>query len=281
MKIKILGSGGGERFPATFCGCDHCVEARRAGGKSIRSLSQTLINDDLLVDLPSDTDAHASRFGLNFGDVANILITHTHSDHFVPSVLFTRGSVYAHKLKYTEIGLYGSCDVNRVLETVDSAYGCNAGIKDSLHVNRILAYETKKVGDYEVTALPAKHALGKLVALNYIIKQGDKTLIYFHDTGYPNADVLDFIREKGFRADCVMLDATMGTADTHDTSGHMCFAQNKRLVQQLKEIGIAGESTVFVANHITHNNAETHDKIEQIFEGTGIIVSYDGLEIEI
>ena len=31
MKIKILGSGGGEGYPATFCGCDHCNTAIRKG----------------------------------------------------------------------------------------------------------------------------------------------------------------------------------------------------------------------------------------------------------
>ena len=70
MKIKILGSGGGEAYPATFCACEHCNAARRAGGKSIRTLSQTLINDDLLIDFPADTAEHARRFGLNLGDIA-------------------------------------------------------------------------------------------------------------------------------------------------------------------------------------------------------------------
>ncbi len=281
MKIKILGSGGGEAFPATFCGCDHCIEARKAGGKSIRTLTQTLINDDLLIDFPADTAEHARRFGLNIGDVSDILITHTHSDHFVPQPIYCRGSVYAHKLKFPELNIYGSSDVARVWETVESAYNCNPSIKASIHVNEICAYETRKVGNYTVTALPAKHAMNKLIALNYIVQQGEKTLIYFHDTGYPEMAVLDFIKGRGFRADCVMLDATMGYGDNPDSSGHMSFEQDKRLANALKKLGIADENTVFVANHITHNQAETHDKIEEIFKGSGIIVSFDGLELEI
>ena len=50
MEIKILGSGGGEGYPALFCGCEHCNAARKAGGKSLRSLSQTLIDGKLLID---------------------------------------------------------------------------------------------------------------------------------------------------------------------------------------------------------------------------------------
>ena len=69
MKIKILGSGGGESFPASFCCCAHCEEARKAGGKSLRSLSQTLIDDDLLIDFPSDTDAHCREYNINLGRI--------------------------------------------------------------------------------------------------------------------------------------------------------------------------------------------------------------------
>ena len=73
MKIKILGSGGGEGYPATFCTCEHCEEARKVKGKSLRSLSQTFINDDLLIDFPLDTDAHTVKYGINLGKIENIL----------------------------------------------------------------------------------------------------------------------------------------------------------------------------------------------------------------
>ena len=56
---------------------------------------------------------------------------------------------------------------------------------------------------------------------------------------------------------------------------------DKRLAELLKKLDIADDHTRFIANHITHNKAETHEKIEEIFEGTGIEVSYDGKVIEV
>lgn len=96
-------------------------------------------------------------------------------------------------------------------------------------------------------------------------------------------NVLDFIKgqERFRRVDCVMMDATMGVAEIEDAMHHMSFEQNKRLVELLKKLDIADDHTRFIANHITHNNAETHEKIEQIFEGTPIEVSYDGMEIDL
>ena len=43
MKIKILGSGGGEGFPAAFCSCEHCETARKIGNKSLRTLSGVVL----------------------------------------------------------------------------------------------------------------------------------------------------------------------------------------------------------------------------------------------
>ncbi|MBQ8880342.1 MAG: hypothetical protein IJY69_05855 [Clostridia bacterium] len=281
MKITILGSGGGEGFPAAFCSCDHCNMVRRAGGKSLRTLSQTLINDDLMIDLPPDSAWHSVRFGVNFGDIADFLITHTHSDHFDTYLLRHHGMWYAHNMKYPNINVYGSSDVRFVFDKVAEAYGgVNSAIAESVHIKEISAYETRAVGKYSVTALPAKHA-PKLVALNYVIKENGKVLVYFHDTGFPEQEILDFIKKNFGRVDCVMMDATMGTANTPDTANHMCFDQDKRLAVLLCEMGIADEKTVLVVNHFTHNNAETHDRIEEIFAGTGIIPAYDGMVIEI
>ena len=49
MKIKYLGTAAAEAFPAIFCNCKYCEEARELGGKNIRTRSQSLVNDDLLI----------------------------------------------------------------------------------------------------------------------------------------------------------------------------------------------------------------------------------------
>ena len=90
MRIEILGSGGSEGYPALFCGCEHCNSARKAKGKSLRSLSQTFIDDRLLIDLPPDTHMHFMQNGINFGDIENVLITHVHDDHYCSNPVLKR-----------------------------------------------------------------------------------------------------------------------------------------------------------------------------------------------
>ena len=280
MKITILGSGGGEGFPAAFCGCDHCNAARAVGGKSIRTLSQTLINGDLLIDFPVDTRIHALNVGANLGDVSNILVTHTHSDHFVPQELNCRGSCYAHNIKSETVTLWGSSDVKRAYDSVFSVYNIAESVAKNILFSEFLPYESREVGDYTVTPLPARHAK-ELTPYNYVISDGKKTLLYLLDTGYPTDETLEFIRNNVSHADCVIMDATMGVMPPSSYYGHMGFDENKMLKEYLVSVGVATDGTVFVADHITHNKAETHEKIEEIFDGTGILVAYDGLVVEI
>ena len=84
MKIKVLGTAAYERVPAMFCSCPICNYAREHGGKEVRTQAQVLINDDLLVDFGQDSFYHSLRFGVDFQQIKNILITHSHSDHFIP-----------------------------------------------------------------------------------------------------------------------------------------------------------------------------------------------------
>ena len=281
MKIKILGSGGGENFPASFCCCEHCEMARRAGGKSLRSLSQTLIDGDFLIDFPADTDDHCRRFGINLGKIENYLITHTHFDHFLPVSTFTRGKWGAHNMPYEHIYFHGpenlEREFNAAYEAIKDGDEC---YREKIHFVALKPQKITKIGAYSVTPIAAQHAPG-LGALNYIIQKNGKTLLYLLDTGYPTTETLDFFEKQGLLFDGVVMDATMGVSPAGIHTTHMCFEDNKTLKAALISRKLADEHTRFVATHFTHNQAETHDKIEEIFAGTGIDVAYDGYEMEI
>lgn len=280
MKIKILGSGGGESFPATFCTCAHCEEARKVGGKSIRSLHQTLINDDLVIDFPVDTDAHCRQYGINLGKIQNFLITHPHSDHYAPISLVCRGSLFAHNLKYDKTFFYGSDGLERMFDSVIAPYGIDANIRNNIGFVTMNDRQTEKVGSYIVTALKAEHA-SHLNSLNYVISDGKVNVLYLIDSGYPTKANLDYLNSQNYVFDCVVMDATMGYAPVGEYVYHMGFEENKILKTELINRGLALQNTKFIATHFTHNKAETHDKIEAIYSGTGIIVAYDSIEIDV
>ncbi len=277
MKIEILGSGGGEGYPALFCECEHCKASRKAGGKSIRSLSQTLIDDKLLIDLPTDTLAHFRQSGACLGDVAHLLITHVHADHFCPTLLDTRGTDFAPVMAEEKLHVYGNADVKRLFDGYYDLFPIREEIRKNIVFSTLTPCESFAIGKYTIMPLKANHAYEQ-TALNYVIDDGKTALLYLLDSGYPLPETLGKIVHYGKKFDCVIMDATMGE---NYYIGHMNFAQNKQLKSELLSAGVADGHTRFIVAHITHNHCGLHEEIEEYFKGSGIEVAYDGLSLEL
>ena len=90
MKIQYLGTAAAEGYPALFCECENCTKAKKLGGKNIRSRSQALIDDKLLIDYNADTNLHYITHKFNLPNIKHCLITHGHHDHFYPMDLLAR-----------------------------------------------------------------------------------------------------------------------------------------------------------------------------------------------
>lgn len=278
MKIQILGSGGGEGYPALFCGCRHCNAARKEGGKSLRSLSQTLIDGRLLIDLPADTQSHFRQHNINFGEIENVLVTHVHDDHYCPNILSSRGTDFAPVLGCEKLNIYGNADVERLFDGYYKLFPIRGEIRENIVFHTLQPFETVKIGGYTVTALKANHA-PEQVALNYIIDDGKAAVLYLLDGGYPlteqtRAAIAGYPRKLSL----VIADGTMGE---NYYVYHMNFGQVKRLKAELIKDCAAGKDTVFVVSHITHNHCGLHGEVERYFKDDGITVAYDGLNIEI
>jgi len=153
MKLTFLGTAAAEGFPAVFCNCDFCREAKRRGGKNIRTRSQSLINDDLLIDLPADTYHHFLQNGIEGHKIKHLFVTHSHQDHFYPEELKLRWGAYTHDMAVPTLQVH----LNR-----GSYPLAQAAIAESqrVEVHCLSHFETVTVENYRVTALPARHHAG-------------------------------------------------------------------------------------------------------------------------
>lgn len=276
MKIQILGSGGGEGYPALFCGCAHCGAARKAGGKSLRTLSQTLIDGKLLIDLPADTHMHFLHIGLSLGDIQHLLITHVHDDHYCPNLFGSRGTDFAPVLGCGKLNVYGNADVERLFNGYYKLFPIRDEIRENIVFHTLQPFKTVHIGDYTVTPLKANHA-PEQTALNFIIDDGASALLYLLDSGYPSDETLKFVKNYGKKFSCVVMDGTMGC---NYYVYHMNFEQNVRLKRELENFGVVDDNALFVVAHITHNHAGLHDEIEEYFKDSGITVAYDGIILQ-
>ena len=273
MKLTNLGTAAAEAMPAVFCNCEVCKEARRLGGKNIRTRSQTLINDDLLIDLPADTYFHFLTNGIEGDRVKNLLVTHSHGDHLYAGELEMRHSPFAHDMLEKTLGVYGGADVVRKIAEVPNV--------KNVDVNRIKAYQPTAVGDYTVTALPARHMDDPAdEPFIYVIQGKDATLLYAHDTGFFYEEVLDYIEKEKLYFDCISFDCTNVFLSFSDKGGHMGIDNIQRLNARLEAIGASDEKTVKIINHFSHNGNPIHHILEEAVREYGWLVAYDGMQTE-
>ena len=272
MKITYYGTGAGEAWPGVFCQCPICQEARRLGGKNIRTRSQALINDDLLIDLPPDNQLHSLYYGLDLGKVRALLFTHSHSDHCYPEDLEFLREGYSHTYK-AQLQIYGN---EAVAEKVNRA--CGGLGSEKLHFQYHVAETNASVSvlDYTVTVLRATHAPEER-CLFYHIAQGEKSVLYAHDTGIFTEENIAVISSLPGKLSLVSLDCT--SQKFRDGGYHMGFADTVEQKDRLLSLGLADEKTIWIVNHFSHNGGWLHEEISSHAKEHGMIASYDGMSV--
>jgi len=128
--------------------------------------------------------------------------------------------------------------------------------------------------------MPARHAFGEQ-ALIYLIRQGETTFLYAHDTGYLYDEVFDHLKEKRIRLHGVSFDCTNGLIPIKDTGSHMGFENIARVIERLRSIGAVDETTAMTVNHFSHNASPLQEDFERLAAPLDCAVAYDGFVMEL
>ena len=272
MKIQFLGTAAAEGMPAIFCNCAVCQEARKLGGKNIRTRSQALVDDQLLIDLPADTYMHFLMNGIEGDRIRNLLITHSHEDHLYPDELDLRRPPFGHDQRVPKLKVYCGEGAYAKIERFNRE-------DRNVAVEKVTHFSSVSFDGYTVTALPARHAPGD--GAQFYVIEGEKTILYAHDTGYFYEEVFDFIQQKGFRFDLVSMDCTNVDIPIDDEGTHMGIDNIQRVLKRLEDMGAVNNATVKVINHFSHNGNPLQHVLEARVADLGYVVSYDGMTLEI
>lgn len=270
MKLQYLGTAASEGWPAVFCACESCEQARRLGGKNIRTRCQALVDDTLLLDLPPDNYMHSLLHGVKLHQVTHLLVTHSHSDHWYPAELGLHRSPFCEgQVSFLEV--YGNDMVEKswrqeVEGRAEEPLSCS--------FTPLTPFVPVQVGRYTVTPLRALHDR-KECCLNYLISDGSATLLYAHDTGIFPEDTWGFL--KGKTVDLVSLDCNY-LLDS-DGGNHMGLPDAIMVKKRLLQEEIAHPSTVFVVSHFSHNGGLPHHTIAETAAKDGFLTAYDGMAV--
>ncbi|MDO4170845.1 MAG: MBL fold metallo-hydrolase [Lachnospiraceae bacterium] len=275
MEIQYLGTAAGEGWPALFCDCDICRYARKVGGRELRTRTQALIDGKLLIDFPPDTYEHALKHTLQLGKIKNLLITHSHMDHFFPVELIHRHEHFGHKTEGV-LHVYGNETTQKIFYDAVLIDRFQAHpLDDVVTFTVVEPFVDFTVDGYHVIPVAADHDKREK-CLIYIIEKNDKCMLYGHDTGV-NLSEQAWECIFNHQYDLISLDATMGWKQTPEY--HMGIPNDIEFSNRLKEKGCLKLNTKIVINHFSHNGEMTHEQLELFAKEHGMIAAYDGMKV--
>ena len=277
MKFQFLGTAAYEGVPAFFCHCENCKKSRMTGGRAIRTRSQAIIDDTLLIDFPADTYAHTVTHNIDLLNVKYCVITHTHSDHLYPADISSLRDGYAHTPDDYKLTFFGSEAVEASIKNNIDEINNKSEKSDFVMLK---AFDEVQAGEYKITALPAIHD-SKSGPLFYMIGKKEKNILYAHDTHYFDERVWEYFAEEKPYFSLVSLDCTNACLPLRYV-GHMGLEENIKVKQRMLEEGYADERTIFICNHFSHNGIHVaYYDFVPIAAKEGFLVSYDGMVVTI
>lgn len=277
MKLQYLGTAAAEGVPGMFCECEVCRKSRKAGGKNIRTRSQSLIDDKILIDFPADTYWHAMTHGISLSNIHTCLITHSHSDHLYPADLEMRSRGMAPAVPDEKPIVFYTCKsgYDMITEQIEK---CGLDKQNRVLCREITAFEPFEAEGYTVIPLAASHD-ERSTPVIFIIEKDGKRILYANDTGVFGEETWDYLQKYGKHFDLISLDCTMQI--TGQYCGHLNYSEDIQTRSRLREMGLIDDKTVCILNHFSHNGGLTYNEICEPAQKDGFTVSYDGMTIEI
>lgn len=279
MKILFLGTSP-DCSPVPFCNCGLCKEARRLGGKNIRTRCSLQLGSKYKVDFPADSYMQMLKYGLSYADLEHLFITHTHHDHLYPFDLTLRWGGYVLGDIPKRLHIYGSEAVYQRIVDVLHAYKEETNLdKYRITFRVVQPFESFQAGELRVTPILASHDSSHQTSLNYIFQNEGKTILQGFDTGwYPDET---WKKLADYRLDVAIMDCTYGGQETNSPN-HLWIGTLVEVKKKMEKMGILSENCRFIATHFgLHCGKLLHHQLEEKLNKWGIEVAYDGMAVEV
>ncbi len=276
MELKYLGTAAAEGWPGIYCKCDFCEQAKAKGGKNIRTRSQAVIDDFLLIDLPPDTYMHMLQDGLKMPLIEHVLITHSHQDHFYPEDLLFRCNGFAHGIT-APLTIYGNPTVINKLNVYRKSMSVQEkNLQTRIRWIELKPFETTQINQYRITPLLASHDPAETCFI-YSIEKNGKSILYANDTGFFPEETWEYLQD--YNPNMVSLDCTMGRFS--EGTNHLGVPDVLTLKERMLQTGMADLNTKFIATHFSHNGQLLHDDLVKILHPIQVLVAYDGFCVSV
>jgi len=240
MKLLFLGTGAADTDMNLY-----------APSINFRRNSCAMVNDDLLIDVGPHIFHYAETSGQNelFDNVKNIIVTHSHKDHFNPEN-FRR--IY----EKTNCTLWAD---KACIRRLTEAYGEEfAGSVNYVETSPLRTYQ---VGNYSITSLSSNHATPDQEEITrvYYITDGERNLYYGCDSSWIPTRTWNFIKDKPVNT--MVLELTCGDLAPDDWRlfEHNTIEMLELMMRMFKKFDRFASDVKFYTSHMAVTLHKSHD----------------------
>lgn len=253
MKVLFIGTGAADWDLGT-----------RVGDEFFRRLTAVKINDDFMIDCSADTADFINHNSGALDAVGNVIITHTHSDHYSPVAITS--------LLKKDVRVWAEPEAEKMI------------LRDMPHLteSKLTIFKENSVGGYTVIPVPANHSVNdeRQTPLSYIISHGDKTIFWGCDGAWiPNRSWHEM---KKHRYDLIVLDGTLGEENgDYRIFEHNNLAMVKEIAYVIHSQKLLKQNGRIFISHISRYSHKSHEELCRQLANVNVEVAFDGLEIEL
>ena len=279
MKLTFLGTGA----------ADWDINAYEPD-REFRRFSSALVNDDLLIDPGPHIFHFAESAGKPemFDNVKNIIVTHTHSDHFCPEnvkKLCSGGRAT----------LWGDADC---MEKLKEVLGDNA--PDHIRFESIPASpDPYEIGNYKICSLPSNHQgdywdevtrLYLIEGVNEpdpslpegVLSVADVRMLYYGcDSAWIPTKAWNVIKDMPVNA--MVMELTCGETAPNDWRifEHNTLEMLRLMLKTFRKYNYFSPDVKFYTSHMARTLHTSHEELVYALGPDGVTPAYDGMEIVI
>ena len=235
-----------------------------------RGSTATLIDGACLVDAGPTVFDSLERFGADPAQISDIVVTHSHGDHFRPQTVAAISAV-----RQGRLAVWASPQALAKLDGVDC-------VRHEVGPGQRFA-----CGAAAFTALPSNHQTEDVaeVTMHYLVEASGVALLYALDGAWMLAKARSILKGAlgGRRLDAVVWDATSGNSlRGWRFADHNDLAMIDALRASMLGDGLVSESTVHVFDHVARGLwPETAEGRAEVAESYGGILAEDGGTLDI
>ena len=230
-----------------------------------RGYSSLLVDRHILIDCTHTAISKMEELGIGLDEVSDVLITHSHGDHFDKEAILKLADVRKQASKSPLI-LHAE---KSWISSISS---------DNLAVNPLEVWNTVKIAGYTVLPLPANHSgdYEYETGIHYLFQNERVGWLYATDGGWMLARTWHVLKQ--YELDCWVVDCTIGDGYEGDDwiFDHNSLPMIRIMAETMFKQGVLKKNANIVLTHLAKTLHPDHEELVKTVTSP-FIVAYDGL----